>query len=440
MADSDTIYALSSGGLPAGVAVVRVSGRKAHETARLMAGDLPANRLASLRQLREERRGPIDRALILRMDGPNSFTGENTIEFHLHGGKAVVSAFLDVLSEIPDYRQAEPGEFTRRAFLNGRIDLYEAESLGDLIEAETEMQRRFAVDGSMSSNAGLFTDWAAQLTECRALIEAELDFADEEDIPGSLRNQVRERLDGITKKIETELDRVHASEIVRNGYKVVLTGAPNVGKSSLLNALAERDVAIVSSEPGTTRDLVEVALDLGGYKIRLIDTAGIRETTGEVEQIGISRALEMVRTADLVLELVSPGDGAPGVKSESRSKPHLVIGTKADMGTAWPVPVDFTISVTTGAGLDRLIAAIGDHVAVEGLGSGAMPLLRRERHVSLCRTALHGLRDAAQFLDTAPELSAESLRIAANALGRITGHVDVEDLLDVIFSRFCIGK
>lgn len=442
MTSGDTIFALSSGALPAGIAVIRVSGPNADRVGALMRGGLPKDRRPVVRAIEAAGYGVIDRAMVLRMRAPHSFTGEDTIELHLHGGKAVVTACLDVLGKIQGFRPAEPGEFTQRSFLHGKVDLYEAEALGDLIAAETEFQRRLSVENSSGENARVWSQWMTDLTEARALLEAELDFADEEDIPDSLRDPIVKTLERICDQMDRELSRVHDAEIMRDGYRVVLTGPPNVGKSSLLNALAKRDVAIVSDEAGTTRDLVEVALNLGGCKVVLTDTAGLREATGTVERIGIERALSAIGNADLVLRVFSLDHaGHPDFLDQ---KVHgLKVWTvlnKKDIASDSRDDAEFLVSAKTGDGLDQLISAIASEAAKASHSGTGFPLLFKGRHVELCRQAKQAIGSALYHIRGEPELAAEELRRAMLAIARVTGAVDVEDLLGVIFSRFCIGK
>ncbi|MAW89449.1 MAG: tRNA uridine-5-carboxymethylaminomethyl(34) synthesis GTPase MnmE [Phyllobacteriaceae bacterium] len=440
MATGDTIFALSSGSLPAGIAVVRISGPDASRVGVIVPNGLPEDRRPALRLLSDERHGIIDHALILRMWAPHSFTGEDSVELHLHGGKAVVTACLQALASLSGFRMAEPGEFTHRAFLNGKMDLQQAEALSDLIAAETEAQRRLSIENSNGANTAVWSQWMAELTDARALLEAELDFSDEEDVPGSMLEQVLARLEGISSRMESELKLVHSAEIMRDGFRVVLTGAPNVGKSSLLNALAKRDAAIVSEEAGTTRDLVEVALDLNGYKVILTDTAGLRDATGVVERIGIERAVSAIGAADLVLNVISADqESSPPVTYASTGQTWRV-ANKQDLFDTASLQADFHVSATTGKGLDSLLAAISDAVGEANLGGNNMPLLFKERHVLLCKEARIAIDNALPLVESNPELAAEELRRAMFAIGRVTGTVDVEDLLGVIFSRFCIGK
>lgn len=431
----DTIYALSSGGLPAGVAVIRLSGRAVTTVVERLFGRVPSSRRAEYGSFRDDAGLQLDRGLCLYFAGPASFTGEDCAEFHLHGGRAVVAAMFNALQAFPGLRHAEAGEFTKRAFLNSKIDLTESEGLADLVEAETEAQRRFALTNAGGAQKRLYDGWRDRVVHARAMIEAELDFADESDVPGSVAGNVWQDIERLEDEVERHLAGFHAAEIVRAGYQVVLLGPPNAGKSSLLNALAKRDVAIVSDEPGTTRDLIEVALDLNGTKVVVTDTAGVRDRPGHVERIGIDRALERASQADMILVLKDPlgGQGDLAVPSGPR---HVRVGTKSDLG-AGPGEVDLDVSAHTGDGLAALIATIAA-AANEAVGARVDTLPARSRHVELLQGALKALRRSLRSGDL--ELRAEELRLAGDAIGRITGRIDVEDLLDVIFSRFCIGK
>lgn len=439
----DTIFALSSGRLPSGVAVVRISGGLTRHALEAMIGRVPENRRAVYQAIRSRSGEVIDRGLVLFLEGPRSFTGEDCAELQLHGGKAVVAAILRMLGEFDGFRHAEPGEFTRRAFLNGRLDLVEAEALADLISAETEAQRRFATANAEGVQSALYAQWRQRIIRARALIEAELDFSDESDVPGSVSDVVWGDMASLSKDIISHLAGYHSAEIIRDGYQVVILGAPNAGKSSLLNALARRDVAIVTDEPGTTRDLVEVALDLGGMKVVVVDTAGIRDAAGRVEAIGIERALARARSADLVLELTAL-DEPTAITVPGGDAGRLRVGTKSDlMGEVGHADrhgfYDFLISVKSGVGLDSLLDAIEARAAAGAQLSGDV-LPSRLRHVALLQRCADSLERAVGGELLALELRAEDLRDAGFSLGKISGAVDVEDLLDTIFSEFCIGK
>lgn len=434
----DTIFALSSGRLPAGVAVIRLSGPHVRQALAAIAGKVLPERRAVLSEFRSPDDAVIDRGLAIFFPGPASFTGEDCAEFHTHGGRAVVDAIANALSRIEGLRPAEAGEFTRRAFLNGRMDLVEAEALADLISAETEAQRRFAMLSAGGAQSGLYAGWRKRILHARAMIEAELDFADESDVPGSVSDHVWQDIAALIGEIERHVEGFHRAEMIREGFSVVIAGAPNAGKSSLLNALARRDVAIVTDEPGTTRDLVHVALDLDGVKVIVTDTAGIREGVGKVEAIGIERALESVRVADLVVHLQDLKAPA-GMDLPASAGEVVRVGSKVDLveGSA-AHGFDLVISVKTGAGLDRLVELIAAKArGVVGSADSIIPA--RARHVALLNSAARHLSDSLAE-GSGLELRAEALRLAGEAFGRIAGTVDVEEVLGVIFSEFCIGK
>ena len=436
----DTVFALSSGAGMAGVAVIRISGPRVRDGLEAIAGRVPEPRRAVLTSMRNGKGEVLDRGLVLFFEGPHSFTGEDCAELHVHGGQAVVAAMLASLSDLDGFRSAEPGEFTRRAFDNGKMDLTAVEGLADLIAAETEMQRRMALEQSSGSLSMLYTKWRKQLIRIRAMVEADFDFSDEEDVPGSVAQSIWPAVADLSRSIKDHLKAVHAGEIVRDGYRVVIVGAPNAGKSSLLNALARRDVAIVSEEQGTTRDVLEVRLDIGGYPVIVYDTAGLRETSGAVEMEGMRRAVATARAADLVLLLEDLSAAGKKPAIPDLDAPRLLVGSKSDLS----VPesdkdYDCLISVKEESGLADLLEILHAHVA-EAAGSMVTTLPNRQRHreyLSACITSL----DAAIENDSDPlELRSENLRLASDALGRLTGQIDVEDLLDLIFSEFCIGK
>lgn len=436
-----TIFALSSGGLPSGVAVIRISGPGCGTVVAQLCGAVPPERRASLRSIRDRNGDVIDHGIVLFFPGPNSFSGEDCAELQIHGGRATVAAVLAALGAIDGLRPAEAGEFSRRAFLNGRMDLVEVEGLADLIAAETEMQRRLAAEQASGGLSRLYDSWAKRLTHARAMIEAELDFADEDDVPGSVAVSIWSDMRALSQDILNHTEGARAGEIVRDGLKVVIAGPPNAGKSSLLNYLAQRDVAIVTDVPGTTRDVLHVDLDIGGYAVRLYDTAGLRETDDVVEREGIRRTQLSLQQADLVL-LLSDDDvtDAAGFLGNF-SGPFLRIRSKSDiLGETLPdIAIDVMISTKSGDGIDDLIERIRAYLPSLEVGN-ALALPTRARHrdgLVACRQHIQAaLENASAGLD----IQAEHLRLAGQALGRITGRVDVEDLLDVIFSEFCIGK
>lgn len=441
MSSKDTIFALSSGGLPSGVAVIRLSGSRCAVALSELCGRIPAARRASLQSIRDRNGEKLDDGLVLHFPAPHSFTGEDCAELQIHGGRAVVKAVLAALAGIPGLRQAEAGEFSRRAFLNGRMDLVEVEGLADLIAAETEMQRRLAAEQASGGLSRLYDSWAKRLTHARAMIEAELDFADEDDVPGSVAATIWADMQRLTQEIFNHLAEARVGEIVRDGLKVVIAGPPNAGKSSLLNHLAKRDVAIVTDVPGTTRDILHVDLDLSGFAVRLYDTAGLRETSDIVEQEGIRRTHLSMADADLVLLLSDEEHPDWSRLAGSYDGPVIRTRTKADKAeSAWTQEgIDVTISVRSGEGIAALLDRIGQYLPDLETGS-ALALPTRERHslhlASAREQVIHALGADAAGLD----IQAEHLRLAGQALGRVTGRVDVENLLDVIFSEFCIGK
>lgn len=435
MASTDSIAALSSGRLPAGIAVIRVSGPMARFVVETIAGPVK-DRFTTLRTLKAPDGSSIDHGLVLFFPGPGSFTGEDVAEFQVHGSRAVAAKMLETITGFDGVRHAEPGEFTRRAFLNGKLDLVETEALADLVNAETEAQRRFAVRNAEGAQSELYASWRRRLIHARAMIEAEIDFADEDDVPGSVSDAVWSDVAAMTGEIERHIEGFKAAEIIRDGFEVVILGAPNAGKSSLFNVLARRDAAIVTDEPGTTRDLLEVVMDLNGLKVRLVDTAGLRDAAGKVESIGIERAKAKAGDTDLILLLEDMADPVP-VGEVSSAAPMLRVGTKSDIGTTGVGRYDVVISSRDGTGIGSLLDEIGNRAAV-AVGDATEVLPSRLRHVELLREAIGFLRAA--LFGHGQELRAEELRLAADRLGRIIGAVDVEDLLDVIFSQFCIGK
>ncbi len=430
MTDTETIFAPASGAGAAAIAVLRLSGAETGAVLRAVAGRQPPPRHASLRRLRNAAGETLDHALVLWLPGPASYTGEDSAELHLHGGRAVVAAVADALAAA-GARPAEPGEFTRRAFLNGKLDLVAAEAVADLVAAETEAQRRQALRQLEGALGDLYRSWSARLLALMAGEEALIDFPDE-DLPPALAAAAAAERAALAADIAAHLADSHRGERLREGLVFAVTGPPNVGKSSLVNALAGRDVAIVSALPGTTRDALETRLILGGVPVTLVDTAGLRETADPIEAEGVRRARAHAAAADLVLALSEAGSPAPA--REHGSVPVLAIATKTDLGGAVP-PGALGVSAATGAGLAALRARLA--TAAERLTQAAGPApLTRTRHRAALTDALAALERVAPL----PELRAEDLRQAVRALGRITGAVAVEDVLDRIFSAFCIGK
>lgn len=434
----DTIFALSSGRGRAGVAVIRVSGPQAGLAVEALTGaELPEPRLAALRQFFAADGALIDEGLVLWFPAPASFTGVDVAEFHVHGGRAVVAAMLQALDALPGLRPAEAGEFTRRAVENGKFDLTQAEALADLINAETEAQRRQAVRQYGGALAALYEDWRTRLIRAAAWAEAAIDFSDEE-IPADALASARTQVTEILGEIRGHLNDDRRGEILRDGFYLTVIGPPNSGKSSLINALARRDVAIVSDIPGTTRDVVEVHLDLGGYPVILADTAGLRASADAIESEGVRRALERAESADAVLLLLDAAAEHPfaGLPDAAQTSATLPVWNKIDL--PHPARDGLAISVKTGQGLDALLAALADLVRTSTGSGDTSPPLTRQRHRRALTDASEALTRA--LAADAPELIAEELRLALRALGRITGRVDIEDLLDVVFRDFCIGK
>ncbi|WP_073014549.1 tRNA uridine-5-carboxymethylaminomethyl(34) synthesis GTPase MnmE [Roseibium suaedae] len=452
---ADTIFALSSGALPSGVAVIRLSGPHVPRVLEEICGGVPAPRQAALRRLRDPETGDLlDEALVLFFKAPASFTGEDVTELQCHGGRAVVARILEVLSARPGCRPAEAGEFTRRAFDRQRMDLTEVEGLADLIAAETEGQRKQALRQMGGELGRLYEGWRKRLIHMRAMIEAEFDFADEDDVPGSVADEVWIEASDLSREIQLHLTRSKSGERLRSGLQVVLMGAPNAGKSSLLNAIAGRDVAIVTEEAGTTRDTIEVHLDLGGYPVTLVDTAGLRADAGRVEQEGIRRAKARGETADLILWAVEPEGVEPDAEEAELGSlltsgvPLWIVRTKSDIGLkGGTLPKrdssgtmqEIQCSTWNREGMDGLIDALSVF-ASEMIAVGEAPLATRQRHRHFLKDCVASLDHALAQSHLPQELRAEDLRLAADALGRITGRIDVEDLLDVIFRDFCIGK
>ena len=427
-----TIFALASARGAAGVAVVRLSGPGSWAAVARLANvsrETFQPRKSSLRVLRDGAGGVLDQALILAFEAGRSFTGEESAEVHLHGSPAVVKAVLAELGAMPGLRMAEPGEFTRRALENGRMDLAQVEGLSDLIQAETEAQRRQAMrvfSGALGAKA---EGWRARLIRAAALIEATIDFADE-DVPVDVTPEVLALLDGVTSELQAEAEGVRAAERIRDGFEVAIVGAPNAGKSTLLNALAGREAAITSEIAGTTRDVIEVRMDLCGLPVTILDTAGLRETQDVVEGIGVARALERAKAADLRVFLTL-GEPLPLEPEDG----DLVVRGKADLGGAQGLAV----SGRTGQGVPQLIDA-----SVEALEPRAARAVTatHERHRQAIVTALGAMARARDMLSGAQgaELAAEDLRTAIRALESLVGRIDVEHLLGEIFASFCIGK
>jgi tRNA modification GTPase len=434
----DTIVALASGASPAAIAVVRVSGPKTRKVLEALCGGPPDPRHASLRDIGPPHWSLLDRGLVLWFPAPASFTGEDMAELHVHGSRAVISELIEAVLSLDRTRLAEPGEFARRAFENGKLDLPQIEGLADLINAETRCQREQALLQAQGVASARYETWRRSLLRAQALVEAELDFADEGDVGVGTAVEAGRIVDGLLREIDEPLKG--RGERLRDGVRIVIAGAPNAGKSSLLNALAQRDVAIVSEEAGTTRDVIEVHLDLAGVPVILTDTAGLREAAGKVEAEGVRRALARAEQADVVLWLVDATAPVWKPPAALEGKASIVALNKIDLELEASQRRDaIPISVKTGQGLNRLIEALEDQAALATESGAGSPLMTRARH----RVELECARDALRrFGDPSlsPELKAEELRIAARHLGRLTGRIDSEEVLGAIFSEFCIGK
>jgi tRNA modification GTPase len=476
MAERSTIFALSSGRPPAAIAVVRVCGPNARAVLEKLIGRVPPPRQAALARVRDPKSGEvIDEALVLWFPAPHSETGEDMAELQLHGGRAIVAAVLEALAAIDGCRIAEPGEFTRRAFENGRLDLTEAEGLADLIAAETQAQRRAAfrqLKGLIGDHA---ETWRAAIVEALALIEARIDFADEADVPEDLVAPALASAQKLRAAIGAALTDSRRGERLRDGLVAAIAGPPNAGKSTLLNRLARREAAIVSPYPGTTRDVIEVHVDLGGYPLTLLDTAGVRASVDPVEEEGVRRAIERAAAADLVLWVVDASAAAVAASASGKggtdrkiddateiwlvnNKCDLVVDRPRTSCGSLPGPLEpprppgepaqsngptktFFVSAATGSGVGDLLASLSAY-ARDYFAVAETAVVTRARHrraleetvAALDRALAEGKSGGAE------ELIAEDLRAAATALGRLTGRVDVEDILDVIFKDFCIGK
>lgn len=446
-AHEETIYARASGAGKAGVAVFRLSGAGAHPIATAIIGKKTTIRMPALAMLRDPASGaPIDRGLVILFAGPASFTGEDVAEFHLHGSSAVEAFLFETLSRL-GARPAEAGEFTLRAFRNGKLDLAQAEALADLIDSETTLQRMQALgqlDGRLSS---LAAGWRKRLIAVLAPLEADIDFPDEGDVPAAVAARAGIAIHQLKEELIIFLNQSRRARMIRRGAAIAVIGAPNAGKSSLVNALAGAAVAIVSDQPGTTRDVVEARLDLDGVLLTIADTAGLRGHTDDpIEREGMARAKQRAEDADFRILVIDPGDVSRETQqfSEHLLRPgDFIVWSKADKFS--PPAADlpegvssFSLSSKTGAGLDALTGALREAVAGDQQADGAA--LTRARHVAAVEKAIDALSRAEALIERAPELAAEDARLAARALGGITGAVGVEDILGEIFSRFCIGK
>ncbi|XP_023261807.1 tRNA modification GTPase GTPBP3, mitochondrial isoform X1 [Seriola lalandi dorsalis] len=479
LADADTIFALSSGHGRCGVAVVRVSGPESATALRRMAGlthSLPPPRTALLRSITDaQAKEVLDRGLVLWFPAPHSFTGEDSVEFHIHGGPAVITAVLQALGSVPGMRPAEAGEFTRRAFQAGKLGLTEVEGLGDLIHAETEAQRRQALRQMSGELGRLYQDWSHKLKRCLAHVEAFIDFSEDELIEDGVLNQVDRSVCNLQAEMERHLKDERKGERLRSGVQVVIAGATNAGKSSLLNTLCQRPAAIVSPIAGTTRDVVETALDIGGFPVLLSDTAGLRDSSDLVEREGVRRARERVEQADLTLVVVDsahlPTDAQQAaaflqghlrsvLATEEQPEPVfpadrcLLVLNKTDLlpddqrqkldrelRQVSELPPVCLISCHTDEGLQDFLTVLHSNVkTLCGDPLSGAPTLTQARHRAHLQQCVAALAQYQRYRDTDLALAAEGVRLALTSLGRITGRVGAEEILDIIFKDFCIGK
>ncbi len=426
----DTIFALATVPGKSGVAVIRVSGPDAFLSCKLFGFNAPEPRKTALRRLTHETKGFLDEALVLTFEDGASFTGEPVVEFHVHGSIAIINSVLDALKSIPNYRSAEPGEFTRRALNNGRLDLTQVEALSDLIDAETEMQRKQALKGFTGRLREKSETWRADLIHALSLLEATIDFADEE-VPVDVSPEVERLLNDVIETMNKEIDGFGVAERVRTGFEVAIVGPPNAGKSTLLNALAGRDAAITSEIAGTTRDVIEVRMDLDSLPVTFLDTAGLRETNDVVESIGIQRAVDRAKVADLRVFLKGEG----GFADFEPFDHDIVVEGKSDLRSDGQ-----GVSGVTGDGIQNLIDAVKTFLFTRAISAG---LVSHERQKLVLEQGRSSLNQALSFAQSGPEhydLASEELRSAIFTLERLVGRVDVEDVLDKVFSSFCIGK
>lgn len=450
MTRPDTICALASGAPPSAIALIRVSGPAVPSVIETL---LNRSRLTPRRATRVRIIGAdgsqVDDAVAVFFPAPNSFTGEDVLELSVHGGRAVVDDVLDLLTAPNGVRLAEPGEFTRRAFEAGKLDLTQAEGIGDLIDAETRAQREQAIrqlDGHLSDR---FSQWRQTLLEAMAMVEVAVDFPDEEDAPDFTHDDARERIETLRREIAMALDDGALGEKVREGFRIALVGPPNAGKSSLLNRLAGREAAIVTELPGTTRDIVEVRLDVAGHLVLVQDTAGLRESDDRIESEGIRRARHAAESADLrllVWDATRPVEARDQLAREVLRAGDLIVANKSDLEPRDDLAEDVSretlpVSALTGAGFDRLVEALGARISQRITGRPA-PLITRRRHRDRLSAAAQALSDASRLLeDGGPsELAAEDIRLAVRALSQLVGEIGVEDILGEVFSQFCIGK
>ena len=444
----DTIYALASGSGTVALSVIRVSGDKSRRALETLAGGVGASRRCHVRKLRDPLSGEIlDEAVVIWFPGPKSFTGEDCAELHIHGGRAVQVGVLQALSRVPGLRLAEPGEFTRRAVLNDKMDLVEAEGLGDLLWAQTLAQRRQAMSQMLGEASTVFDSWREQLVLIRAAIEAAVDFADEQGVAAEAQKDIDARIGALLQELQGAQTRSVAAAAVRDGVKVVLAGRPNTGKSSLLNALVRRDAAIVSAVPGTTRDAIEVFLDLDGIPVVLTDTAGLRENPIDpVEAEGIRRSLKRLEDADIVVWIAAP-DVTASEKYGPGRIPDILVQSKDDIAESnlglyrndKSIRPQISLSAQTGEGIEAFLRRLTD-LARERFTAEENPVVVTERQRLVTADAIASLRNSLVHQSNSLELKAEDIRRAADSVGRLTGRIEVEEWLGAIFSRFCIGK
>lgn len=440
---TDTIFALASGAGRAGVAIVRVSGPDAGPALAALAGSMPDPRRAALRSLNARDGSLIDRALLLWFPAPQSFTGEDVAEFHIHGGPAVIEALSEAFIA-EGLRPAEPGEFSRRAFAHGQMDLTEAEGLADLIDAETQTQRQQALAQMGGALGSLYGEWRDALIDTLAAIEGEIDFPDEDDVPEGLSERAGPPLEALRASMRAHLADNHRGERVRDGFTIAVIGAPNAGKSSLINYMAQRDAAIVSDIPGTTRDIIEVRLIRAGFVVYMADTAGLREASDVIEAEGVRRALARAQSADMRCLMIDVSRETLDADRFAMLRPgDVTLLNKTDLASVdAPVPegvAAFAVSVKTASGLDAFNAWLDGELVARLGGAEAAPL-SRARHRQLVERALASLEEALSLLSSRPELAGAEVNRAIRALGELTGAVDIEDVLDRVFSQFCIGK
>ncbi len=435
---AQTIIALASGSVPAGVAIIRLSGPACSGVACRVLGSVPRARRASLVTVVDSAGDPIDRALALFFPGPNSFTGEDVLELHVHGGPAVVRDTLACCLAVSEVRLAEPGEFTRRAFENGKMDLSAAEGLADLVEAETAAQRRQALRQMDGALAQEIAHWRDAIIDCLVDAEGDIDFPDE-DLPPGLDDRALARIEKLLSRLNSYVADAKRGERVRSGYRVAIIGPPNAGKSSLLNRLARREAAIVSPTAGTTRDIVEVRLVLNGMVVWIYDTAGIREAEDLIEAEGVRRATARAREVDLRLALITDRHDKLALQAMMTPGDIWLLGQADRIEWGSAKAGELLVSSLSEIGLTQLEAQLAERAALDSAQSEAAPLTRL-RHQEAVNEAIAALNRAVMASGASPELVAEDLRLAARALGRIAGEVDVEDVLDRLFAQFCIGK